>query len=590
MFRRPTPVMNDFSLKEKVDLVFRRGIALVNKFSTNPTTELFDCQRRFQSNGADKKFHCSVCKKSFRLEMAAKVHIQQAHNGDGTVETGVGPGQQASDPTPPVRNVPPVAPVKLSEIQTEEKRPTKRSRPTPKPLHEPDRSIPTASMEEMLKVWDDVGVKRLGAKFIHSSMIMKVFAAKPSDGGDSIYDKVIQRGVNPFSSSQFNFQLAQAQISECADQSCAVNISHPFALSTSSYIYSFRPGEIESPIGQNRLSPEFATSSVDAPTSGSNDGSAPVTPFGQLPVFGQVLDTIPNGAQEAGDTIGAAQSSTASTTVASPFGGDSAKSPFAAAVSTPFSSSPFAAMSDVATVEPSASPFNSSALSSPFTSADGVPSPFTSSPDSPFSTAAEDFSTSTPSSLSNFPSDSSTAFNDQHSGFKCKHCDRNFASHMALRMHSKAKHNLSLPSSPRSKEAPDLPAYIPSPVNLSMTSPFCTVTSAHAWPETELHVFTQAMSNMTLIGKVQEVEQIGQEVSQILLWIQGDKDDESGTIPIQCYGTCHQIVEGTIKQNDKIFVCGSLRLFPVYEPTNKKYYSCPVVHVTLPTGTIAKIH
>ena len=63
-----------------------------------PTANLF-VQRRFNSDvaGLTKNFHCSICFKQFRLEAAAKFHVDQNHKGQGaTVEAGAGPGPSAA--------------------------------------------------------------------------------------------------------------------------------------------------------------------------------------------------------------------------------------------------------------------------------------------------------------------------------------------------------------------------------------------------------------------------------------------------------------------------------------------------------------
>eukprot|EP00759_Apiculatamorpha_spiralis_P011011 PhF_6_TR1841/c0_g1_i1/m.2957 len=131
-------------------------------------------QYRFQSS--DKKFHCTICKKSFRLEMAAKLHIQQVHGGEGTIEAGAGPGVDTV--TPPVTAPPagpPTAPIARDDIDDR-----KRERPTPRPLHQSNYELPPSAMEAMLGVWDTIGTKRGVEGFIHSSMVLKVYAAKPS--------------------------------------------------------------------------------------------------------------------------------------------------------------------------------------------------------------------------------------------------------------------------------------------------------------------------------------------------------------------------------------------------------------------------
>lgn len=545
-------------------------------------------QKRFQSGVADKKFHCSVCKKGFRLEMAAKVHIQQAHNGDGSVEIGVGPGQ-SSEATSQVhpRSVPPKAPIKISELVTEEKKPARRSRPTPKPLHEPDRSISSATMEEMLKVWDTVGLKRLGPTFVHSSMIMKVFAAKPSEGADLLYERVLARGTSPFTGEKFY------ELKHLSRHSCPIDVNkrvmnaldeaHPFTLSVGEYCGPFRPGKMIDPFGKTRLAPEYASALAEEKEGTSDDGKAPLTPFGQLPLFGQEVPTKVEHKEEPSAPVSTNEQST----VASPFSG-MANSPFARAAATPFSSSPFA----VSETNPnSTSPTSSVLPSSPFSTSDAGASPFASESSASPSTFKSSIPAQDP--VVPFFMDQSSSMDTPEVGFQCKTCDRVFESFGALRMHSKAKHNIILPTPSSLKgskrDAPDIPAYIPSPVNLSLTSPFSAVSNTSTWPEVELNIFTQSISNTTIIGTVDSVESPRPGVSQISVTVCSELNGEDDKITVQCYGSFHDLVSETIGKMDKVFICGSLRLLPIFEPLNKKYYSCPVVHVALPTGTIAKI-
>ncbi|SYZ70562.1 RNA_editing_comple_protein_MP63 [Leishmania braziliensis MHOM/BR/75/M2904] len=163
---------------------------------------------RNQSTIPDRRFHCSVCKKSFRLEMAAKLHLQQVHNSEGTVEAGAGPGQGEKEaqqtPVGVFRNAPPQAPTVVSPIVPDtHERSARRAKPAPKPLHQAEREVPGLVMEKMLSVWDDTGLKRMGNQFIHSTMVMRVFAARPSDCGEPLYGAVIPEGENPFEDCQY---------------------------------------------------------------------------------------------------------------------------------------------------------------------------------------------------------------------------------------------------------------------------------------------------------------------------------------------------------------------------------------------------
>jgi uncharacterized C2H2 Zn-finger protein len=178
--------------------------------------------RRHQSDG-DKKFHCSVCKKAFRLEMAAKLHLQQAHGGQGSVETGAGSGGAAAAAASPASSfaaaaTPVAAPVasrfatlnpmsptaSLDNEDGDYRRTIRRPRATPQPLNKPVLDIPDAAMEEMLVVWDTQGAKRLGDTFVPSTAVKKVHAARPVEDNPLVptYQSVAQGAVagaaNPF--------------------------------------------------------------------------------------------------------------------------------------------------------------------------------------------------------------------------------------------------------------------------------------------------------------------------------------------------------------------------------------------------------
>lgn len=526
-------------------------------------------QRRFQSSGTDKKFHCSVCKKGFRLEMAAKVHIQQAHGGSGTVESGVGPGQSAED-VPPVARAPspPMTPTKVAAPLQEEKR-AKKQRPPPKPLHQPDRHIPDHSMAEMLKVWDDVGVKRLGGKFVHSSMIMKVYAADPGSGNDKLYEDIVM-GVSPFhapcvdSSLPFSYQA----LHEASRPS-------PYVVASREFSGPLYCAENASPFGQARVSPMIATKeNVDE--SSSSTTTPPITPFGQLPVFGTVIEQSVTDVHSDSELSKGAKVEP-SQAVASPFSGMT-DSPFARAVSTPSASHPFLmndeASSTTSEAPDEASPFMNFAAASPFASADH--------PDE----------APTHSSIATSSASVSTLAIDERAEsdvFKCSHCERTFASHSSLRMHSKAKHKVSLPpEKTHSKKSTDLPAYIPSPVNLTVTSPFVSASSRQSWPDVELHVFTQSVNNMIVVGTVAEVTKAQGGEYQLGVLLARENAAETEKLTVRCSGGPSAVAE-TLVEGDEVFVCGSLHLTPIYEPTNKKCYSLPMLHVTSPGGTVAKV-
>ncbi|KAH8620707.1 hypothetical protein ERJ75_000053000 [Trypanosoma vivax] len=162
-------------------------------------------------------------------------------------------------------------------------------------------------------------------------------------------------------------------------------------------------------------------------------------------------------------------------------------------------------------------------------------------------------------------------------------------------MHSKAKHNVVLerPKDANKKtkrSVPDLPAYVPSPVDLSSTSPFgMTNTCSASWTETEIVPHAQCVSNITIVGRVLDVTTAGEDISHVTVFVEGEQSGEEETVMLCCFGDVSTLVRNTLKRNAVVFVNGTLRLHPVYEASNNKYYVSPVVHVALPTGTLCVI-
>ena len=151
----------------------------------------------------EKKFHCSICKKAFRLEMAAAVHVKQAHGGGGEVLQGSGPGvpePTSAVPTPtPAQPVQPLSPVSSPDVQAHR---THRVRPVAQPLNKPAFEVPKEALDELMQNWDDVGSAKV-PNFVHSSVVMKVFAATQPDAsasGASLFpgNAPEAEGDNPF--------------------------------------------------------------------------------------------------------------------------------------------------------------------------------------------------------------------------------------------------------------------------------------------------------------------------------------------------------------------------------------------------------
>ncbi|CAD2213332.1 C2H2-type zinc finger containing protein, putative [Angomonas deanei] len=430
------------------------------------------CQpKRWQSSATDKKFHCSLCGKSFRLEMAAKVHLQQAHNGEGTVEAGAGvPVEEPkATPEPSVSTAPPsTAPSPFKRRE--------RTRAAPAPLYKPDETLPADALEELLGVWDKVGTARLGDTFVHSSMVMKVFAVKPGD-----------------------------QVS-------------------------------------------VVTGRVSSAGSGGSDTPQP--------------------------TVEAATA--AGSRVVSPFSAEEVKSPFAGQVNSPFLE---AAQSAPQAMAPS--PFLDPSMS-PFLGTTGTPS-----------FPSYDSATPTGPLPSEVEAVGMTGLPAAEASFACSQCDKRFTSYEGLRMHSKAKHNMEMEKDKTAKhnkphKVPPLPAFIPSPVDISLTKPLdaSSATLNNSWIDTEITLHGCAINNTLLSGVVALVETYDKYTTQVFVVV---KDDEIGgeaeTLVLRCRGACQEVA-ASLKRDDVVFASGTLRLLTSKDDEERV---TPVIMVSMPFGVLMKV-
>jgi hypothetical protein len=595
---------------------------------------------RRQSTMPEKRFHCSVCKKAFRLEMAAKLHLQQVHGGEGTVEAGVGPGQPedqtAQAPIGVFRNAPPQAPTVVTPVQPDlHERPARREKPAPKPLHQAEREVPPLVMERMLSVWDDIGLKRMGNQFVHSSMVMRVFAALPSESAEPLYGVISPEGENPFAGSG---DVTSAGDSSDASGVAEANVYHldmadAFAMATTTSFGPCRPAKCPNPF---LIKYTREASKTTARSDAAEQQAAPVTPFGQLPMFGQ-LPSQSAPPQETPETATVATTTTTTTTVtaessgtlvSSPFASGVDASPFAGSVNSPFAGggySPFASAEET----PSAAADTVDAAAAAVTSTGelgappATPSPFLSAAaganvsTSPFAAAASPFAaspfvsadaavagvnfTNTDASFAAatgahpFHADvpAAAAAAQEPAAHVCSLCEKRFATHEGLRMHSKAKHSLDLPkehSRRKRQSAPDLPAYIPSPVDLAMTSPFGLSSQATSWTDVELTPFAQSVSNITIAGKIVDTE-VSQDGSTLLtVHVRDTNTSNSEMLTIRCSAEAMKAISKPFRRGDSVFACGSLRLLPIVDEKTNRTYASPVVHVTSPTGVVAKLN
>ncbi|CCW63189.1 unnamed protein product [Phytomonas sp. EM1] len=567
-------------------------------------------QMRYQSTSSERRFHCSVCKKSFRLEKAAQLHLQQAHNSDGSIEIGAGPGCE-SNAAPSRPNSLPRGPTVISQppessTQSERSRP-RRSRPIPKPLNTPEKEVPPEVIQEILDVWDKVGVQRLAGKFIHSSMIMKVSATRTEEKSVPLYD--FTKSKADTSPSQTNFETHQI----VSDSLYQVDFDDAYAMAPSESLSPFNAASCDNPLNESSsgFHETFRTTSKLVDPILAAPAAPPVTTFGQLPMFGQHQQpSIPsnalNGGQQSASSLFVASPFANAAATESPFSGrvvSSTMTPVASPSASQMLSSPFVSVSPFADGQTEAPPATSSATAvntgsavaaaaaSPFatgSSVESVGSPFVSNGVLNFASMAPP-----PNFLgADFAAMSTEAASPVH---QCDSCGRNFSTHEGLRMHAQAKHGVKLPraetnESRKKKSVAELSAYIPSPVDLSMTSPFGVQDEPEFnWIETEIIPHAVAVSNITVTGKVLEVKEIDGKRLQITVFVSAETSDEGDKMTIICSDELSKIYADNIHPDDYLFVCGVLRLTSVHEDLNDKYYSTPVIHVASPAGLIGKI-
>ncbi|CCW70110.1 unnamed protein product [Phytomonas sp. Hart1] len=566
-------------------------------------------QMRYQSTPADKRFHCSVCKKSFRLEKAAELHLQQAHNNDGSIEVGAGPGCELNAPPSRTNSLPsgPTVISQPSEGSTQGEHPrSRRSRPIPKPLNTPDKEVPSDVTKDILDVWDNVGLQRLAGKFIHSSMIIKVSATTPEGKSASLHNfSNPKEGTSP---TQPNFQSHQV----VNDTVHNVNFDDAYAMAPAESARPFNAILCDNPLIETSTGfhEAFKTTHKVIDPMSATSATPSFTAFGKLPMFGQQQQT-----STVSSTLNRDQQSALPLSVASPFANAAiTESPFSGNVA----SSP---------MTPEVSPFVSHILSSPFASGSPLVSRQTTIPSaippasvnntnngmtaeaaSPFSMGSAGESVMSPFASNgelplasmvpppNFINSDFGALNRETSPkHKCDSCGRYFSTHEGLRMHAQAKHGVNLPrietkENNKKKSIAELSAYIPSPVDLSMTSPFGVQDQPEfSWVDTEIIPHAVAVSNITVSGKVLEVNKNDDKMLQIIVLVSSETPDEGDKMTIICSSEISKIYIETIQPDDYLFVCGVLRLTSIYENLSDKYYSTPVIHVATPAGLIGKI-
>ena len=578
--------------------------------------------------------------------MAAKLHMQQVHNGDGTIELGAGPGvESVSTPAVAAPAGPPTAPIARDNI--DERR---RERPTPRPLHQSNYEVPPAAMEAMLGVWDTIGTKRSIEGFVHSSMVLKVYAAKPS-GPEAAYVNMMPTPSCPNPFADFERGVRRTWKNPAPPKQCPPS---PFQVALGSVQSADECAWIANPYASRSVVPKAETTK---PVKQEDPTEAPVTPFGQLPKFGQAIPTqatqtvtpfgAPPGtaapsnpyaaaAQAASPFAAAAQAASpfaAAAQAASPFAAAAqAASPFAAAAQAaiPFAAaaqaaSPFAAAAQAASpfaaaAQPSPFPVGTSTpqspFASPFSSSGSAPSPFTgaASP-SPFATSPFEASPfgSSASPFPAFPgfeafgmglgtfatSDSGkTVSPADEKKFTCSTCSKAFHTEFGLAMHSKQKHNIDIPlvvkDHKRKERVPDLPAYVPSPVDLAGTSPFGAehTVVAQRWGDVEVVPHALSVNNITIVGIVSEIDSNARAaegtLSTAFATVRVASDEASDGFDdfvVQC--DANSLLG--LSKGDTVCVVGSIRLHPTLDDSSGKYYSVPILHVSEGSGALVSL-
>ena len=197
------------------------------------------------------------------------------------------------------------------------------------------------------------------------------------------------------------------------------------------------------------------------------------------------------------------------------------------------------------------------------------------------------------SSQGSDPSLPPSAINDKK--LICAQCGKAFRDDFDLAQHMKGKHKVDMPVGVKPKSAkrklPELPAYVPSPVDLSATSPFGSSDKPNmSWAEMDLQVHAASVSNTTIVGQVLTTEFVaegGANHAQLMVHIPATRDYDEETIAVRCHGDgLVSYVKAHIKRNSSVLVMGSLRLHPTLEASLNKYFTTPIVHVSQPSGSL----
>lgn len=313
---------------------------------------------------------------------------------------------------------------------------------------------------------------------------------------------------------------------------------------------------------------------------------------------GAPLDAAFGTISDAGTVVGMQQPEqqsafAAAAMAASPFAVQPGSSPFAA---------PFAAADLAATSSPAAASVSSSSSSS---------GPFPTSGGGPFEPTVD------LSALFGGPgADPFSVAPQTEAVFTCKVCGKNtFRSEHSMIAHCQSKHGITpeLSEDGKKREAaaaskkgprvlPDLPPYIPSPVDLMATAPYSTTRGANgaassastvAWSDVELAPHARIFSSMTLMGQLTScsVGYIGSvSCLQLTVFVAKTESADEEEICVRCFGA--QLVEqgaAALEVGCSVLVEGQLRMNPSFNQAANKYFANPVVVVASPGGLVQRL-
>jgi hypothetical protein len=183
--------------------------------------------------------------------------------------------------------------------------------------------------------------------------------------------------------------------------------------------------------------------------------------------------------------------------------------------------------------------------------------------------------------------------------YDCARCEKKFSSEMAMIEHSKDKHKVVVvpteprPGSRKKVELPDLPPYVPSPVDMSATAPYGSarqVGAQSAWAEVELFPTALSVSNMDVVGVVSTIEQGFLEKTplvQLTVRVAESDATEEEELVVRCFGdVLGRYVTDSVSRGTTVAVSGTLRLNESHDAASNKYFANPVIHVAVPCGSV----